>query len=118
MTATQAALKHLEDEQYQCSCGMEICAEQYLPPPHLDTIRQALVNAERVQELERCIAQAAICLLTPNIAIIDTVWINDRTNITLYEHLVSHLDVELIGDIDKDAASLAAFNAGRDEGEG
>lgn len=115
MTATQAALIALNHATSQQGSIDDISE---LIEKHADTIRQAIVNAERVQELERCIAQAAICLLTPNIAIIDTVWINDRTNITLYEHLVSQLDVELIGDIDKDAATLAAFNAGRDEGEG
>ncbi len=68
------------------------------------------------RSFKKCIAEAAICLLSPNIAITDTVWMNDKTNCTLYEHLVSYLDVELTGDIDEDIKLLNAFKAGGVDG--
>ena len=60
---------------------------------------------KRNEALEKAIAVAAICILRPNDGICDTIWI-DKFG-TLYEHLVSQLDVELTGDIDHDIAEIA-----------
>lgn len=64
---------------------------------------------DEVERLERALAVAALCVLKPNIAIIDTVWMNDRTNTTLYEHLVSEIGVELSADVDADQKTLEEY---------
>jgi len=84
-----------------------------LSPP----VPDAVTVSREVKMLRKCIADAALCLLNPNIAIIDTVWMNEKTNITLYEHLVSFLDVDLTGDIDHDKKILASLDAVLAEGE-
>lgn len=72
------------------------------------TIRKALQQNEKLVSI---ISQAAICLLQPNNGISDTIWMKNG-NITLYEHLVSALDVDLTGDIDGDIKALAEYEKG------
>lgn len=76
--------------------------------PKVETLIAAAEQSQRAEVLVKCIVDAAICLLKSNAGIIDTVWMPEG-NCTLYEHLVSHLDVKLTGDIDEDIKALAAW---------
>lgn len=69
---------------------------------------------QEVKQLRSAIAEAAICLLKPNAGISDTIWLDNKC--TLYEHLVSYLDVEMTGDVDEDIRLLAILKENGGEG--
>jgi hypothetical protein len=93
------------DRLYVDGCG----SGTYTATPDRDTIeyvrKDVSTPSAEVRGLKKCIAEAAICLLKPNHGISDTIWM-DKGNCTLYEHLVSELDIELTGDIEKDIETL------------
>lgn len=60
-----------------------------------------------VEELERVIAQAALCILSPNSGITDTIWMPDKVT-TLFDHLAGYIDMEFTGVVNEDIAALQA----------